>query len=159
MSITQADCTLLQMTTADRMMALFLGHGVAHGTHGEPTNDGRKWQIKQSARKLRQPVTVEIWGQRLAGERPLGIILIREDGTCLWGSIDVDVYDDDHAATAGVRPKVWPKVQPGCGAGLGRATAASTAESAVPAHAPRGSRTWRWTAGRCEGWQGLSAAP
>ena len=33
----------------------------------------------------------------LDGERPLGIIAIREDSTCLWGAVDIDKYDLDHA--------------------------------------------------------------
>jgi hypothetical protein len=30
---------------------------------------------------------------RLAGEYPLGVVPIRADDSCLWGSIDVDLYD------------------------------------------------------------------
>lgn len=77
-------------------MALFAGHGSAHGTHGEPESDGRgKMGIKRTARTLREPVTVDLWQQHLDGTRPLGVICIREDSTCSWGSIDYDVYDGD----------------------------------------------------------------
>lgn len=78
-----------------RLMALFVGHAGAHGTHGEPVQDGLKWAIKTTARTLREPVTPELWEAHLRGERPLGVIPIREDSTCMWGCIDIDVYDAD----------------------------------------------------------------
>jgi hypothetical protein len=78
-----------------KMMALFAGNASAHGTHGEPDarTEGGKCPIKQTARTLRTPVTPFLWEQHLRGEQPLGIIPIREDNTCHWGSIDFDEYD------------------------------------------------------------------
>jgi hypothetical protein len=76
-------------------MALFSGHEDAHGTHGEPEQKGLKWEIKSTAKTLREPVTTELWRKHLAGERPLGVIPIRWDSTCSWGSIDVDDYTND----------------------------------------------------------------
>lgn len=78
---------------AQRIMALFSGHGSAHGTHGVPTRDGLKWSIKSTADTIRVPVTLIMWEQHIDGERPLGVVPIREDGMCFWGSIDVDKYD------------------------------------------------------------------
>lgn len=85
------------MNNAQRMMSLFAGHECAHGTHGEPLLDvgGLKWEIKTTARTLREPVTLEMWEDHLAGRRPLGVVPIRQDSTCLWGSIDDDRYDVD----------------------------------------------------------------
>jgi hypothetical protein len=79
------------------MMALFVGHSGAYGTHGAPTQvpGGLKWEIKTTARTVRGPTTLEMWEDHLRGERPLGIIPIREDSTCLWACIDVDRYDTD----------------------------------------------------------------
>ncbi len=74
-------------------MALFQGHGSAHGTHGLPVRDGLKWTIKNTAKTVRDPVTEMMWEQHLEGERPLGVVPVREDSTCRWGSIDVDKYD------------------------------------------------------------------
>ncbi len=76
-------------------MALFAGFSKAHGTHGEPVQDGLKWAIKTTARTVREPVTEDLWQQHLDGKRPLGIIPIREDGSCSWGSIDIDQYGAD----------------------------------------------------------------
>ena len=84
-------------TPAERLMALFAGHSGAHGTHGEPEKDDnkQKWGIGKTARTIRKPVTNELWESHLAGERPLGIIPIREDSSCIWGAIDIDEYEAD----------------------------------------------------------------
>lgn len=76
-------------------MMLFQGYSAAHGTHGEPHRepDSLKWAIKRTARTHREPYTLEMWEQHLAGTRPLGIMPIMEDGTCSWASIDYDQYD------------------------------------------------------------------
>lgn len=76
-------------------MRLFAGFENAHGTHGMPERDqdSPKWGIKQTARTLREPVTVELWRLHLSGERPLGVIPIMQNSKCWWGSIDYDVYD------------------------------------------------------------------
>jgi hypothetical protein len=85
-----------------RLAALFAGFAAAHGTHGQPVKNGLKWEIKPPSGKndavhyaetIRKPVTLELWAKHVAGERPLGIIPIKEDNTCSWGSVDVDEYD------------------------------------------------------------------
>jgi hypothetical protein len=81
--------------TAQRMMQLFAGLDSAHGTHGEPDRDGLKWTIKRTARTLREPVTLELWLRHLRGERPLGVVPIRDDGSCCFGGIDIDKYDEN----------------------------------------------------------------
>ena len=82
------------------MMALFEGYSSASGTHGEPNRDpgSTKWAIKKTAKTLSSPVTIEFWEQHLLGKRPLGVVTIRDDSTCLWGSIDIDDYNVDHLA-------------------------------------------------------------
>ncbi len=85
-------------TTAERMMSLFEGYSDAHGTYSSTEKNnakGGKLEIKKTARTIREPVTVELWEQHLSGDRPLGIIPIRNDHTCMWGCIDVDRYDID----------------------------------------------------------------
>lgn len=88
--------TEVRLSAAARMMSLFEGYAGAHGTHGATSRSdakGGKLEIKKTARTVREPVTEALWRQHLTGERPLGIIPIREDHTCLWGCIDVDKYD------------------------------------------------------------------
>lgn len=74
------------------MMDLFSGHAKAYGTHGVPELTGLKWGIKNTAKSLRGDVTEELWKNHITGKAPLGIIPIREDNNCLWGSIDIDDY-------------------------------------------------------------------
>lgn len=78
---------------AERMMALFAGSERAHGTHGEPVSKGLKAEITTTAKTVPWPATLALWEQHIAGKKPLGIIPIRADGTCAWGSIDIDRYD------------------------------------------------------------------
>ena len=78
-----------------KMMSLFSGNMKAHGTHGQPTRNGLKWEIKNTAKTLREPVTEDLWRQHLDGKRPLGVVPINDDAQCFWGSIDVDEYDVD----------------------------------------------------------------
>lgn len=79
------------------MMALFDGYKSASGTHGEPNRDanGIKWSIKKTAKTVSMPVTAELWMKHLSGERPLGVVPIRSDDSCIWGSVDVDKYNID----------------------------------------------------------------
>ena len=88
---------------AERMMRLFDGYREAHGTHGATSTNsskGGKQEIKKTARTVRSPVTAELWSKHLRGEQPLGIIPVKEDGTCVWSCIDVDRYDIDLADIA-----------------------------------------------------------
>ena len=82
---------------AKRFMALFVGNERGHGTHGEPTQapGTLKWEIKGTVRTVKEPVTLELWQQHLKGARPLGVIPIRTDSACYWGSIDIDKYGDN----------------------------------------------------------------
>lgn len=95
---------------AEKMMALFEGRMDAHGTHGEPQRKGLKWEIKTTARTLREPVTVEIWMKHLEGKRPLGVVSINENAMCHWGSIDFDEYDDIDVVALIRAAERWPLV-------------------------------------------------
>ena len=100
--------TVATPTDAARMMSLFEGYSEAYGTYNSTVpNDekGGKLEIRGSAATLRKPVTVELWQRHLDGRTPLGIIPIRVDNTCLWGVIDVDTYDVNHAAISEVCEK------------------------------------------------------
>src|SRR6187549_134537 len=88
---------------AQRIMDLFEGSETHHGTHGAPELDenGVKWNIKTTARTLRGPATLELWQEHLSGKTPLGVIPIRNDSTCRWGSVDIDEYDVDAVEVVG----------------------------------------------------------
>lgn len=82
---------------AHRMMVLFAGSETQSGTHGMPDLDpnGLKWSIKKTARTLKKSVTQGMWQEHIDGKRPLGVVPIKADSTCSWGSIDIDQYDVD----------------------------------------------------------------
>lgn len=86
------------MTTAERFLARFSGLERAHGVY-EPSGktDGRG-KVSGRARTVKEPVTVRLWEAHLAGVRGIGVVPIRDDGTCVFGAIDVDRYDVNHAA-------------------------------------------------------------
>lgn len=90
------------MTDAERIAALFRGCELGYGTYRqeEKTPGKVKSEIKKTASTIRGPTTIDLWEKHLSGERSLGIIPIREDGTCFWGVIDVDMYDLSHRNVA-----------------------------------------------------------
>lgn len=102
------------MSHALQFMKLFEGFAEAHGTHGTTSKSdtkGGKLEIKKTARTIREPVTEQLWANHLKGTYPLGIIPIRKDSKCLWGCIDVDVYDMDFSdAINRIEKKKYPLV-------------------------------------------------
>lgn len=83
-----------------RFMDLLRGFAGAHGTYREEEENSakRKKEIKKTAQTRREPVTIELWGQHLAGEYHLGVITITEENTCWWAVVDIDDYSLDHKA-------------------------------------------------------------
>lgn len=86
-------------SAAQRLAALFAGLPRAYGVYvvEAPSGAGKR---KGKADTVHGEVTVELWERHLRGEIQLGIVPIRDDGTCVFGSIDIDVYPLDHAALA-----------------------------------------------------------
>src|SRR5216683_1202358 len=86
---------MTSLSDAARLMSLFRGNSDYHGTHAEPEfeEDKNKWSIKSTAKTIRDPVSLKHWELHLKGDRPLGIVPIMADATCVWGSIDIDDYD------------------------------------------------------------------
>jgi hypothetical protein len=81
------------------MMRRFEGYDQAYGSYDPEAamSDmrGGKVEIKSSAYTKRKPVTAALWLDHLLGKRPLGIIAIRDNNTCVWGCIDIDIYNID----------------------------------------------------------------
>jgi hypothetical protein len=88
---------------APRFHPLFAGLERAHGKYSNIERDQSRSDGKRKgvATTVREPVTDELWVAHLAGVSGIGIIPIRDDSTCVFGAIDVDVYDSlDHGAIA-----------------------------------------------------------
>lgn len=81
-----------------RFKALFRGYDHAYGTYEITGTNKRKNKKEGTATTVREEITDELWAKHLAGEQSLGVMPINQDNECLWGCLDVDVYDGlDHA--------------------------------------------------------------
>jgi len=109
-STTGAD-PLLGARTVSRFAALFAGYSRAHGTYtlGKPGENGK---IGGVASTVAGAPTLATYAGHLAGTGPgLGIIMLRDDDTCVFGAIDYDVRTMDHVkAEAAVRRLGLPLV-------------------------------------------------
>lgn len=77
-------------TYAERMAQLFAGAECAYRLLSVVPIAGRKAQkIYDNAAR---PVTIEDWERHLCGDVGLVVVPVREDGTCLFGAIDIDDY-------------------------------------------------------------------
>ena len=79
----------------NRVFKLFSGLDRAHGSYnlsGKITEKGKK---QGNALTKTEPATEELWQQHLDGKYGLGIFPLKDDGTCKWGAIDVDIYNLD----------------------------------------------------------------
>jgi hypothetical protein len=88
---------------AARFHALFAGLTRAYGTYTVPqvAVPDENGKTKGTARTVFGDVTTAMYDGHLAGKSGLGIVPIRDDSTCSFGAIDIDVYMDiDHAAIA-----------------------------------------------------------
>jgi hypothetical protein len=86
---------------ATRFHALFSGLPRAHGAYTLSGDTDDRGKEKGEAKTKRAPVTLDLWRQHLEGRQGLGIVPIRDDNTCVFGAVDIDVYDDlNHAGIA-----------------------------------------------------------
>lgn len=72
-------------------MDRFAGLDRAHGYYrpqGVERADGKN---EGFAETIKAPVTVEMWEGHLGGHYGIGMVPIRDDATCVWGAIDVDL--------------------------------------------------------------------
>jgi len=89
-------------SSASRLHRLFAGAQRSHGTYAEEDEElGGKRTIRRTARTLREGPTARMWEEHLAGRRPLGIVPIDEEDSCVWGAVDVDDYTVDIPALVG----------------------------------------------------------
>jgi hypothetical protein len=81
---------------AVRFHVLFAGMERAHGSYQHIDWDQARADGKYTgnATTKREPITDALWEQHLSGKYGLGVIPIRDDSTCLFGAIDIDVYAD-----------------------------------------------------------------
>jgi len=81
------------MDLAEQFYLRFEGLDRAHGrfhTSDRERDDGKKQGRAEVVHASPTPV---LWAQHLNGEAGIGIFPLRDDGTCIWGCIDIDVYE------------------------------------------------------------------
>lgn len=92
------------MALAEQFLQLFAGLQRSHGIYVVPAGaqGGGKGKLHNTswARTVQKQVTEQLWEQHLVGTIGLGIVPIRDDATCLFGAVDVDVYPLDLKALA-----------------------------------------------------------
>lgn len=92
----------LETLYIERFALLFAGLTRAKGryvSHTDPSQLVVGDKAKGKATTIQEPVTLDDYRRHLEGELGLGIVPIRDDGTCVFGAIDVDQYAGlDHAA-------------------------------------------------------------
>lgn len=82
-----------------RMHDLFTGLHRAYGIFNiKKVNAAKNNKMEGYAQTLQKPVTPLLWQSHLVGTSGLGIIPIRDDATCCFGAIDIDINDIDHVA-------------------------------------------------------------
>lgn len=83
------------MDHGSRLAALFSGYSLAHGTFTlKKANDAGK--VIGQAFTVHNPITPNEWKGHISGSGPgLGVVPLRDDETCLFGAIDIDVRGVD----------------------------------------------------------------
>jgi len=79
----------------ERFMALFAGLSRAHGIYTINKEQTTTVKKKGIAKTVKELVTWRLWDEHLEGRQGLGIVPIRDDGTCRFAAIDIDTYDLD----------------------------------------------------------------
>jgi len=84
---------------ARRFLEIFAGLDRAYGRYVVPPGSNGAKKVTGPRVTIDGKVTVELWERHLEGEDGfgIGIVPIRDDATCVFGAIDVDVYPIEHA--------------------------------------------------------------
>jgi hypothetical protein len=83
------------------MQTLFAGLNRVHGSYTLSGESDDRGKVGGAAVTKHTPVTLALWEAHLQGQAGLGIVPIRDDNTCVFGVIDIDVYAElDHIAIA-----------------------------------------------------------
>lgn len=88
------------MTNEERLAALFQGLDRAHGVSRPSGKTSGRGKAEARYQTKREPITPEAWGRHLAGEEGLVVIPIRDDGTVMFGAVDIDTYPLDLTVVA-----------------------------------------------------------
>lgn len=76
-----------------RFAKLFSGLQRAYGTYDLSRSKNRGGKLVGQPVTKMEPLTEDVWLRHLSGVLGVGVVPIRDDATCLFGAIDIDVYD------------------------------------------------------------------
>src|SRR5580698_5873276 len=95
-----------------RFAALFAGNTRTYGTYNQIDKERGDGKLLGKPSTVFKTVTEELYAQHLAGTNGLGIVPIRDDNSCVFGAIDIDVYADlNHSDIArGLKEMALPLV-------------------------------------------------
>ena len=100
-----------QQTTLEQFMQLFQG---SNTYYGESAPTGKKKANGKEEYKSwinKSEITISDWEAHVNGSRHIGTVPIRDDSTCSWGVIDVDIYNLNHVKLISlVRKRNYPLV-------------------------------------------------
>lgn len=83
------------MSFAERFFNIYRGLDRARGKNKTSTRINAKGKRESTNQTLHETYNVECWEKHLAGTEGLGVVPINDDGMCVWGAIDVDIYPLD----------------------------------------------------------------
>lgn len=91
-------CLSMSNDLLDRFAALFDGYTKAHGEYGTQYKiDPDTGKHKSWARTTYEPLVRLTWSEHLQGDGSgLGIIMLRDDNTCMFGCVDYDLRTVNH---------------------------------------------------------------
>jgi hypothetical protein len=85
------------MSAAKQMLAAFQGSQKGHG-RTQVGRVGRNGKTEAKSFVIREPLTEEIMQQHIDGTQGIGSIPIKSGNVCMFGALDIDKYDLDHAS-------------------------------------------------------------
>jgi putative DNA primase/helicase len=88
-----------QASINERLFYLLEGYEHSHG-QCDVTGFKDNGKAIANVKTHKTPATPELWMRHLDGTYGLGIVPLRQDGTCSWGACDLDDYETDAGAIA-----------------------------------------------------------
>jgi hypothetical protein len=76
---------------AERFFIRFAGLERAHGSYRPDGTERADGKNEGHAETIKAPPNLELWNGHLNGVYGIGIVPIRDDATCVWGAIDIDL--------------------------------------------------------------------
>ena len=80
---------------AESYLERFRGLSTAYGLFQFQGSTSKSGKVAGRGQTHRGEVDASLWELHLKGDVQLGVVPIRLDGNCIWGAIDIDVYDLD----------------------------------------------------------------